>query len=468
MNKYFKNIITTFEIFKNTLPASNELNLYSFAFKFDSINWSSFINRAVAEYSDLFFFKSTNDQHTLMGINSALSLQTNEATSFNRVSKNFNRWKSNFYNNWDTINKRTAPIIFCAAKFDSNNYSSLWEDFDALRIFIPDFIIEINENKALGYFNFVRNDGIDGNSLSDKLISYLESFEEPVSKENDELVKTNATYFDDDKNFSEWSDIFEKAFDFLNEREIKKIVLSRSFSLQITDRINWQVILGELNKRFPDCYLFLVKNNESIFFGSSPELFLRISGNKAEVESVAGSAARGTQTESDKKLEKFLQTSVKNHKEHIIVSDFISDVLIKYSNNVHVVEEKQIRKLDNIQHLITRISAEINSDINIFNLIDSLFPTPAVCGVPKEKAMQIIKNLELHDRGLYSGLVGIFDFENNCEIAVAIRSALVKENILIAFAGAGIISDSDAKDEFLEIKLKLDTILSLFTNENKS
>ena len=142
--------------------------------------------------------------------------------------------------------------------------------------------------------------------------------------------------------------------------------------------------------------------------------------------------------------------------------------MLKFSNNVHVIEEKQIRKLDNIQHLITRISAELNSDVNIFELIDELFPTPAVCGVPKDKVMQIIKELEHHDRGLYSGLVGIFDFERNCEIAVAIRSALVKENIVTAFAGAGIISDSDAKEEFLEIKLKLDTILSLFSHESKS
>jgi menaquinone-specific isochorismate synthase len=197
-------------------------------------------------------------------------------------------------------------------------------------------------------------------------------------------------------------------------------------------------------------------------------MFLKVSDKIAEVESVAGSAARGEKTESDYELEKFLKTSEKNHQEHVFVSDFITSILIKYSNNVRIIEEKQIRKLDNIQHLITRISAELNSKENLFELIDSLFPTPAVCGVQKESAMNLIRELEPHDRGLYSGLVGLADFEGNCELAVSIRSALVRDNKITAFAGAGLVKNSDPQEEYLETKLKLNTILSLFTNEDKS
>jgi menaquinone-specific isochorismate synthase len=148
------------------------------------------------------------------------------------------------------------------------------------------------------------------------------------------------------------------------------------------------------------------------------------------------------------------------------VTNFITDVLINFSNNVRVIEEKQIRKLDNIQHLITKISSELNSVKNLFELIDSLFPTPAVCGVPKEKALTLIRKLETHDRGLYSGLVGLLDFENNCELAVSIRSALVKDDQVTAFAGAGLVKKSDPKEEYLETNLKLNTILSLFGDEN--
>ncbi|MEJ2104253.1 MAG: chorismate-binding protein, partial [Ignavibacteriaceae bacterium] len=198
----------------------------------------------------------------------------------------------------------------------------------------------------------------------------------------------------------------------------------------------------------------------------SPEMFLRVTGKNAEVESVAGSAPRSKKFETDDHYEKFLKSSEKNRQEHIFVSKFISDILIQYSDKLKIIDEKQIRKLDNIQHLITRISAELNNKTNTLELIDSLFPTPAVCGVPKEKAMSLIRNLEKHDRGLYSGLIGLMDFNGGCELAVSIRSALVKDNIVNAFAGAGLIKSSNSEEEFLETELKLNAILSLFRDEH--
>ncbi len=318
------------------------------------------------------------------------------------------------------------------------------------------------------YYNFILENNSEVKVFSTKLSKFLKILYEPINGSEDSSLKLNSIKFDDKESFSDWNDLFNKGLKILEDDDLNKLVLSRTFNLKIENPINWKILLAKLNKRFPECYLFFIKKNNSIFFGSSPEMFLKVSGNTAVVESVAGSAARGEKTEADNELEKFLKTSEKNHQEHLIVSNFITDVLIKYSDNVHVLGKKQIRKLDNIQHLITRISAELNSEDDLFKLIDSLFPTPAVCGVPKEKAMDLIRKLEVHDRGLYSGLVGFFDFENSCELAVAIRSALVKENQVTAFAGAGLVKGSDPKEEFLEINLKLSTILSLFTDENKS
>ncbi len=252
----------------------------------------------------------------------------------------------------------------------------------------------------------------------------------------------------------------------LENGDVSKLVLSRKYNFNINGELNWDLLLRQLNNRFPNCYLFFIKRDNSIFFGSSPEMFLKVSNNVAEVESVAGSAARSKKSETDHEFETFLSTSVKNHQEHLFVTNFITDVLVNFSNDVRVIEEKQIRKLDNIQHLITKISSELNSVENLFELIDSLFPTPAVCGVPKEKALSLIRKLESHDRGLYSGLVGLLDFENNCELAVSIRSALVKNGQVTAFAGAGLVKKSDPQEEYLETNLKLNTILSLFGDEN--
>jgi len=194
---------------------------------------------------------------------------------------------------------------------------------------------------------------------------------------------TSVSSKESDVGLKNWNEAVTEAIDKLKNDQLEKIVLSRVYSFVPKSEIKWEKLLSKLHERFPDCYLFFLKKNESIFFGSSPEMFLKVRNSTAEVESVAGSAPRGEKSESDYELERYLKSSDKNHREHLFVSDFISDILIQYSSNVRIIEEKQIRKLDNIQHLITKISAVLNSKENIFELIDSLFPTPAVCGVPK-------------------------------------------------------------------------------------
>ncbi len=161
-----------------------------------------------------------------------------------------------------------------------------------------------------------------------------------------------------------------------------------------------------------------------------------------------------------------LLNSSKNLKEHKFVSDFVSNVVKKYSNKVSSSISPMITKLENIQHLVTKINAELKSNGNFLQLIEELYPTPAVCGVPKNDAMKFIRKNEQHDRGLYSGLIGWMDFNGNCDFSVAIRSALLKGNEITAFAGAGILEDSDIDEEFLETQLKLNPILELFNEKN--
>ncbi len=464
-----ENILNEFKSFAKTLNNIKDPKLVSFAFHFEKSEQIVPVNKLNEISEDIFLFRTPNNQLTIAGLNSAVNFQLTNTNRFSSVSDNYNYWKKNFINNWKKANVATVPIICCSAKFDQNNSSSLWNEFDPLRIYIPEFIFAFQEDKSIGYYNFIFDSKNKIDSHSDSLSAYLKKISElnaGVSKSS--KGKTSIQLKPNVNDFSTWSNVSLSILKSLNNGDVDKLVLSRAYSFDLNNQIDWDSLLQKLYARFPDCYLFFIKKNSSIFFGSSPEMFLKVSDKIAEVESVAGSAARGEKTESDYELENFLKTSEKNHQEHVFVSDFITGILIKYSNNVRVIEEKQIRKLDNIQHLITRISAELNSKEKIFELIDSLFPTPAVCGVPKEKAINLIRELEAHDRGLYSGLVGLFDFEGDCELAVSIRSALVKDNQVTAFAGAGLVRNSDPQEEFLETNLKLNTILSLFTDENKS
>lgn len=469
MKVNIENIINDFTNFLSSIQNSNESKLISFAFPLDHSDALLLIDKLNELSVDIFLFRTPNNKLTVYGFNSALELTSNRTTKFTSISDNYTYWKKNCVNNRDEKNILSRFVLFCSAKFDPANSATEWIDFEPLRIYIPEFLFAFQNDEASGCYNFV----IDNKSNFDIISGSLLSFLKKLSAISENLVqlnnhKTSIQSISEGKELGKWNNIAAKALKELNAGGIEKLVLSRAYSFNLNTTIIWSILLNELFKRFPDCYLFFIKKNNSVFFGSSPEMFLKVSENVAEVESVAGSAPRGEKSESDYELERSLKTSEKNHQEHLFVSEFISEILIRYSDNVRIIEEKQIRKLDNIQHLITRISAELNSKENLFELIDSLFPTPAVCGVPKELSKDLIRKFEAHDRGLYSGLVGIVDFDGNCELAVSIRSALVRENKVTAFAGAGLVKNSDQDEEFLETNLKLNTILSLFTDENKS
>ena len=152
----------------------------------------------------------------------------------------------------------------------------------------------------------------------------------------------------------------------------------------------------------------------------------------------------------------------KNINEHNFVVEHIKNNCSKFVINLTFDEHPSIKKLPNIQHLSTQIKCTLNDNVPPLTFIDKLFPTPAICGVPTERALQLIKKYENHQRGLYSGLIGWFNFDNEGEFVIAIRSALLIGKRIFAYAGCGIVQDSDPATEFEETELKLKPILSLF------
>ncbi len=226
------------------------------------------------------------------------------------------------------------------------------------------------------------------------------------------------------------------------------------------------MIYSDLDQKYPTCTNFLIKSGESIFFGSTPELLARFSGNQFFTEALAGSIMRGENSTEDARLENELLMSKKNKVEHDLVTDHIKTSLQNFLEKIEIDENPTVKKFSNIQHLQTNVKGILKQDSNIFDIITALFPTPAVCGIPKEKSLQLIKDTEEFDRGLFSGLIGWFNFNGYGEFNVAIRSALINKNTLYTFAGCGIVEDSNPDDEFEETNLKLKPILSLFDNAN--
>ena len=438
----------------------DENTFLSFAFPINNINLISILNSINKKYKDVLFYSKAQDDYSFIAINRLIELPLDHGNIFNfaPVIADIN---SNIINNWADYNLENVPIITGGVNFDENNLSDEWDDFRVNNFFIPGLIIFRNRDKTYIIYNhkFYIDEDIDN-----IFISFNQSVSSILNLNNISNINTTVAIerigeYKTEEN--SWINLISKAKGYL-KNNLNKIVLSRRIRYKVNDEINWTDCMQKLDSDYQECYLFMMKSNGTIFFGASPEKFISAQNKRIDLDAMAGSAPGNS-----KDIETALMNN-KNLKEHKFVTDFIENTLSMYTDEIIAEKNPTIIKLSNVQHLYTKISANIYSENKIFNLMEALFPTPAVCGMPKDKAQESIRKLEKFDRGLYSGLIGWISLEMNCEFAVAIRSALYKDEKLYIYAGSGIIEESDPKEEFFETELKLKTILNLFDEQKAS
>ena len=259
-----------------------------------------------------------------------------------------------------------------------------------------------------------------------------------------------------------WDDMMERAAEFLERQELQKIVLARKAALTCEKPVNPFAVLSLLREKNDGCYLFAFQfESNAVFIGASPErLYLR-EGRTLVTEALAGTRPRGKDADNDARLRDELLASEKDRREHGYVRDSILDHLKSVSEGKIETSAISVRQLDRVQHLHCRIECVLRENIGDAEILTALHPTPAVGGLPREKALMLMRELEPFERGWYAAPVGQTDGDRS-EFAVAIRSALIKHDRLLLFAGAGIVEGSDAGAEWQEIDNKLGNFVHLF------
>lgn len=469
MQDILTSTINNLSEFISSSERKNDGRLFSYAFKLNIPDQLQMLNRLESPYSKMIFFSQPNGKRSFIALGSVTDLIPEGETGISAITKNFNKWKNEFINNWDDLGLNYVPIIVSAVKFDGKRHSEKWIDFPPVTFYIPEIILLRSEEKSFCIFNFIFENEKQVETILNNLEEKLSSIRNSNGKIDYSHAFTAENVLNDSaEEKSNWNKLIDEARDLLKNNLLEKLVLSRQKIFSVSNHPDWNFIFNKLEKKFPECYLFLNKSKNSYFFGVSPEKFISINNGKIDVEAVAGSAPRSKQQPEDMNYENGLLVSTKNLKEHKYVSEFIINVLNEYAIKITSSNKPEIKKLDNIQHLITKVSAELKAKDKLFQLIEALYPTPAVCGVPKDDAIEYIRQLENYDRGLYSGLIGWLDFNGNCDFSVTIRSALAKSNEITAYAGAGIVEDSHPDEEFIETQLKLKPILMLFNEDDKS
>ncbi|MBK9751254.1 MAG: isochorismate synthase [Chloroflexi bacterium] len=280
--------------------------------------------------------------------------------------------------------------------------------------------------------------------------------DQPTNAGQPELLSVNYPL-----SFERWSAIITDATTRMRAGEMQKVVLSRVCEARFAERINIDGALAYLNEKYADCYRFLFEPSPGLaFYGATPELLIGVDGADMATMGLAGTIKRGQTPEEDDALALRLLTDPKEAYEHRVVVDALRERLTPITSALSVPNAPIPLKLSNLQHLYTPISGRLRAASGVLPLVERLHPTPALGGVPRERAMQYIREAEPVPRGWYAAPIGWIDHNLDGMFAVAIRSAVVQNDRAWLYSGAGIVAESTPQREWDETALKFRPMLN--------
>lgn len=303
----------------------------------------------------------------------------------------------------------------------------------------------------------------------------LENLYKKAVAQNEDLIKkleTENFSFDfktqskvsDSEVSSNWKkEDFKKAVGEIKELiaagECYQVVLSQCFSRKTSaSPVSIYRALRSLN---PSPYMFLLQIGENAIIGASPEMLVRSRAGKLEYHPIAGTRGRGKTAEEDDKLAEEMQADEKELAEHLMLVDLGRNDLGRVAEFGSVKVEKlmAVEKYSHVQHLVSRLTAELREGLDCFDALASCFPAGTVTGAPKVRAVEIIQKIEPTARGIYSGAIGYIDYAGNLDTCIAIRTLVLENGTAKIQAGAGIVADSVPESEYQETVNKAKALL---------
>ena len=253
-----------------------------------------------------------------------------------------------------------------------------------------------------------------------------------------------------------FSELVDRAVAMIKGNDLQKVVLARDLVGSVPSGFDLRSALGRLATRFPSCWIYSVDG----MFGASPELLVRVSHSQVSARVLAGTAARGTDPSVDQAISKALAESHKNLAEHEFAVRSLVSALEPFCDHVDADTEPFSLALPNLWHLASDVHGVLKQNSSVLDLASALHPTAAVAGTPRSAAQKLISELEPFDRGRYAGPVGWIGADGDGEWVIALRGAQLTEGRVTAYAGCGIVSESDGESELLETDLKFQPIIS--------
>jgi anthranilate synthase component 1 len=251
----------------------------------------------------------------------------------------------------------------------------------------------------------------------------------------------------------------EQAKEAIAAGETFQVVVSQRFEAICTaDPLDVYRVLRALN---PSPYMYLLRFDGFDIVGSSPEALVKVTGGKALSHPIAGTRWRGTTPEEDAALAVDLLADEKERAEHLMLVDLARNDLGRVCSpgSVEVVDFMSVERYSHVMHIVSTVLGDIAPGRTAYDVLVATFPAGTLSGAPKVRAMELIDEYEPSRRALYGGTVGYFDFAGDMDMAIAIRTALVRDGTAYVQAGGGIVADSDPEAEYQESVNKAAAVL---------
>jgi len=272
-----------------------------------------------------------------------------------------------------------------------------------------------------------------------------------VNKENNFIIKGDIA---ENLSIDEYRDKFNSVMSYLEEGDCYQINLSKQYKA-LVDGDSWQFYktFRNLNK---SRYMAYLDFKDFEILSGSPERFIQVSNDVVITRPIKGTKGRNKDPGRDRKNALALKESLKDQSENLMIVDLLRNDLSKNCDigSIKVSELFELESYPNVHHLVSTISGNLRSNSNMVKLFSDSFPGGSITGAPKIRAMEIINELEDHDRELYCGSVAYFSFNRSMDSNIAIRSLFRKGDELFFYSGGALTIASNANDEYQEIEDK--------------
>lgn len=296
-------------------------------------------------------------------------------------------------------------------------------------------------------------------SVSDHTLIRIQEFAQAEPSKNVATRFTLNSDFSTSLNHSEYQGAFARVQDYIHAGDCYQINLTRAFTARYQGD-TWQAY-QQLRETAAAPFSAYIDLGDSQILSFSPERLLSADKGQLQTQPIKGTAARDSDPQKDAALATALQSSAKNRAENVMIVDLLRNDFSKscQASTVRTEQLCELQSFRTVHHLVSTVSGQLRADCSPFKALLNCFPGGSITGAPKQRAMEIIREIEPHQRGVYCGSIFYLGGGGKMDSNITIRSFVCADNQISGWAGGGIVADSDVDEEFTETETKIGKLL---------